>query len=267
MKLVSSLFLLFCISAYANACNKAPREVRYHGQIIDVFVSKDALPTNISLPEKDILGGVEDQGDGIEFLSDEGRYNRFAIKVSREYNGMIFIDGLSGETYKLNVIYNQGCADRLVEVKKGIDFKKERVSTNDPLRATLMQVLWHAFDEGEELPPGYRKISFRHIPRAKRLVMEEGKMKMYYDTVYEGDRYVGHIFEIVNTGREAYYFDYDAIDFTDPKMMKSLGLARELSMIPADRVLDPAPEFVEDVYSNQSIAFFYVVSEVKNNGR
>lgn len=259
---VANVFIFTSMASWS--CDRSPRKIEYFGQEIKIYVSESASPTNIMLPESNLAGGVADNPFGIDIVPDEVRSNRFSISVENHYNGMIYVDGQSGETYKLNVVYREDCADSLVEIIPQREILQPTHNVHsDPERETLMQYLWHAFDPGEITPVGYQRIGFQDVPRDRRLVFSEGKMRMYYDTVYEGPRFTGHIFEVINKGRQSYYFDYDAIDFTDPRLVKLLGIAREVSMIPADRTLDPAPEFVEDIFANQSTAFLYIVSENK----
>ena len=276
MKLITPYFicavlltptLLFGGYVRADGCLTGTRTIEYFGTEIPITLSEDgARPTIISLPEEDLLGTTGDNLAGIEVLADKQKNNRFSLSVTEPYRGHLYIDGRSGETYTLNISSSTSCSDGYVNViapRKANVKGSVPVATSDPERETLMQYLWHAFDAGEMPPATYRRIDFDHLARSKRIVYSEGDFNMFFKLIYEGPRYTGYIFELVNGGREGYIFDQDSIDYDDPRIVALLGATREYSTIPVGGALDPAPEFVEDIHSHQSTGLFFVVSETK----
>ena len=80
-----------------------------------------------------------------------------------------------------------------------------------------------------------------------------------------GERYIGTILEVENTGRSAIRVDIQNINYSDPTIIQTFGRVREITMNPFDFTLGPSPEYVSDLYSSTSRGYIYIVSQKSQN--
>ena len=108
MKFAALIFILFStVSAVTNAgCMREPRTVIWEGNSIDVFIPMAPGVTRIMIPEKGIKGFQAGTTEGILYQRPNISQSPNQILLSSEdedYQGLVMLDGTSGNVYTLNV--------------------------------------------------------------------------------------------------------------------------------------------------------------------
>ena len=114
-----------------------------------------------------------------------------------------------------------------------------------------------------KLPPGYRQADFSSMSKAERVVFKQGSLEFILQSQYIGPKYIGTTYEVVNNGRTATKVAIDQMDYSNPAVRETLGVARQVSMLPTSRILGPAPQFLTEVYADSHRGLLFIVSEKK----
>ena len=112
-----------------------------------------------------------------------------------------------------------------------------------------------------KLPSGYRQADFSTMSKDERVVFKQGSLEFVLQSQYIGPKYIGTTYEVVNKGRTATKVAIDQIDYSNPAIRKTLGITRQVAMLPSSRILGPAPQFLTEVYADSHRGLLFIVSE------
>ena len=135
---------------------------------------------------------------------------------------------------------------------------RSQATTTNGRKKGLMNYLFDG-----KLPPGYRQADFSSMSKAERVVFKQGSLEFILQSQYIGPKYIGTTYEVVNNGRTATKVAIDQMDYSNPAVRETLGVARQVSMLPTSRILGPAPQFLTEVYADSHRGLLFIVSEKK----
>lgn len=258
---------LFATTISAQECNRAPRDANFENAPVTIYLSPDQV-TEVAFPEATLEGANPEKPDNLVFNRTTIPSKLSFSTTSNIYHGLLTVHGTSGRTYLLKFLARQGCADSFVKLMRPV----ERASTVGKTRASTGSggikkgLIDYLIDhpKAEDLPVYYEQRDFTG-PRPQRMVFEQGSVKAYMHQQFIGERYIGTILEVENTGRSAIRVDIQNINYSDPTIIQTFGRVREITMNPFDFTLGPSPEYVSDLYSSTSRGYIYIVSQKSQN--
>ena len=242
----------------ANECNRSPRTVVFDNKAIDVFISNDTQRAEVTFPEPYLEGIYVEAPEGMNFYRTPIN-NRIAFMSDNDpmYTGVVKVDGPSKKSYVLRLITRPGCADSQVTIEDQPLADRSQSGTNS--KGQKKGLMNYLFDG--KLPSGYREADFASMSKSDRTVFRQGSLEFILQSQYIGPKYIGTTYEVVNKGRTATKVAIDQIDYSNPAVRETLGLARQVSMLPTSRILGPAPEFITEVYAESHRGLLFIVSE------
>lgn len=253
--------LLLASQVYsAEECDRSPRQVVYNDSPVDIYISNDQQRAEVIFPEDFLEGIFLENPNGVNFYRTPIN-NKLAFQASQDmYTGLAYIDGPSKKTYLINLISRPGCADSQVSI--GFQALANRGAMERTNKGQLKGLMNYMF-EGKT-PSGYRNADFSKMSREDRVVFKQGSVEFILASQIIGPKYVGTTYEVVNNGRTATKIAIDQIDYSDKSVKNSIGIARQVSMLPSTFILGPSPEFLTEVYNGSHRGLMFIVSE-KNN--
>lgn len=258
--LIAALCVTVTCNAEGNAdidCKREARTVYYNGQPELVYVWPGQT-TQIVFPVSRVFGAKADDPDGITIRPSK-HPNKITIDgVTDElYSSVLTVDSSDGETFLIQLVARKGCADRLVTLEHPPLQDASKLATDSQGR--LRDLMWYLLVD--KVPSGYRENTFTHLHDDDRLVFQRGSIKWYLKKQVIGQKYTGSVYTVVNEGRTGYRIAIESIDFSDDRVKNSLGKVRKISMLPVDRRLGPAPEFISEVFASSNRGEVYIVAE------
>lgn len=244
--------------ALANSeCNRSPRSIVYDNKPIDVFISNDTQRAEVIFPEPYLEGIYVEVTEGMNFYRTPIN-NKIAFMSEKPmYTGLVTIDGPSKKSYIVHLITRPGCADSQVNIQdQPLADRSQSATSSNGNKKGLMNYLFDG-----KLPSGYRQADFSTMSKAERTVFRQGSLEFVLQSQYIGPKYIGTTYEVINKGRTATKVAIDQIDYSNPAVRETLGIARQVSMLPTSRILGPAPEFLTEVYAESHRGLLFIVSE------
>lgn len=276
MKLRTLAMLALVAPSLASAamnCDRSPREVSSDEGIIPVYVYPEQQVL-VALPESELLDLHRERPESLKILTTQVP-NKLQFEVEDpKYRGIVKINGASGRTYTLELISRFQCSDTVVTISPsqpaapGNAPASAAIST-PPAPAGAGQASYGSKSKPVslieylirgEVPAGYRRWVAPGTS-AEREVFHQGSVKFYLVEQFIGTRFVGTTFEVVNEGRQPFRIAFNQIDFNDPAVRKVMGEVYEVTMLPSDGRLQPAPEFVKDSFGSPNRGLLFIVSE------
>lgn len=252
-----ALMSLSINAAAESECTRAPRSVVYNDQPVDVFISNDTQRAEVTFPEPFLEGIYVEVMEGMDFYRTPID-NKLAFMASDPiYTGLVTVDGPSKQSYIIRLITRPGCADSQVTIEN--QPLAERSQPQASSTGIVKGLMNYMFDG--ELPSGYRRADFRRMSPAERVVFQQGPVEFILQSQFIGPRYIGTTYEVVNKGRTATRIAIDQIDYSNPAVRETLGVARQVAMLPTSRVLGPDPVYLTEVYADSHRGLLYIVSE------
>lgn len=266
IKVYAAFILTALLAAQSHGgCTREPRVEVWEGVAIDVHIPVSPDISRILLPETDIKGFQASVTEGI--LYDRPNKNRIPNQLvlsttEPDYQGLVMIDGESGETYTLNVIASPNeCDSQLKIIKKENEQEGRSISTttrsgNDDTKRSLIYYMYN-----KELPRGFRKLEFQGDLN-DRFVLSKGSVKFYAEYQYVSRNLIGTAFRVINEGREAFHIDLSSIDYKDNQIQQAFGKVNMIGMVPFNFIIGPAPEKISDLYTGpKNYGYIFVVSK------
>lgn len=247
-------------NVYANEeCNRSPRSVVYQNSPVEVFISNDTQRAEVIFPEEYLEGIAIEVQQGVAFYPTPIK-NKLAFQSEDPiYTGLVTIDGPSKQSYMLKLITRPGCADSQVTITNEALADRSQLQRDGKGRVKgLMNYLYSG-----EVPNGYRKNDFAKLTRDERVVFRQGSVEFTLQSQVVGPTYVGTTYEVVNKGRTSFSVAIDQIDYSNKAVTDSIGVARQVAMLPSSRILGPSPEFISEVYGDSHRGLLFIVSEKK----
>jgi hypothetical protein len=257
MKSLVALLTLSLATTAGAMCDRNPRELSYYGTPLDIFVSKDVAEV-IFKHEGNLRGLRPDVTEGLD-VHQSPIANKVGMTVTDDaYSSLVRVDAGSGKTYLLNLLSRPDCPDSLVTISLGEkeEQQAERYYTKNGKQHGLMTYLALG-----KRPKGYRVKNFKHVDQQDLLIFKQGSVEFYLQEQLIGKRYVGTTYRVVNRGRTPFRVDIENINYSNTQIKKSIGVAREVSMLPTSRRLGPAPEYVSQYFAAANEGLVFVVSE------
>ncbi|HDS0956881.1 TPA: hypothetical protein QDZ28_000526 [Pseudomonas putida] len=243
---------------FANEeCNRSPRTVVYDNSPVDVYISNDTQRAEVVFPESYLFGVNPENPDGLELYPSPIK-NKLAFNShDAQYVGLVTVDGASGKTYQVNLITRPGCADSQVSIETQAPVDQSKLARNG--KGNVKGLMNYLFDG--TVPNGYRKNNFSKLTKQQRVVFRQGSVEFSLQSQVIGPKYVGTTYEVVNRGRTAFKLAIDQIDYSNKAVRESIGVARQVSMLPTSRILGPSPEYVSEIYGDSHRGLLFIVSE------
>jgi len=265
--IITFLIAALIASNSHSGCKREPRSIEWEGQTVDVHIPMSPDITRILLPEKDIKGFQASVTEGI--LYDRPNRTRIPNQLTlsttdENYEGMIMIDGESGDTYTLNLIAKPTDCDSQVKLTKKSAGSEDRVNNSYSNRTsstgeTKRSLIYYMYNK--ILPRGFRKLEFQG-PLEDRYVMSKGSVNFYAEYQYTSRNLIGTAFKIINHGRDAFHVDLSSVDYKDNQIKQAFGDVSMIGMVPFDFIIGPKPEKVSDLYSGpKNYGYIFVVSK------
>ncbi len=255
---VTILAALLTVSevSFAQNCDRSPRTVHYTGKPITVYVSPGQR-AGVVFPEDGLTGADPEQPRGL-VVDRSPTPNKLPISTTDPlYSGLLSVDGVSGETYQLNLLARPDCSDSLVTIKLQGPVNKANLTRDS--KGRLKGLMWYLLKG--EIPDGYREVDYDGYEQNNLLVFKQGSVEFYLQQQVIGPRFVGTVYQVINRGRIPFRVAIENINYTDPRVKEALGSARKVAMLPSDRILGPSPEFVSELYSDTHRGLLFIVSE------
>lgn len=245
-------------NSYAEEeCNRSPRTVIYNDSPVEIYISDDTQRAEVIFPEEYLEGIYREVELGMNFYETPIR-NKLAFQATDPmYTGLVYVDGKSKKTYILKVVSRPGCADSQVTITNQPVADRSKMERDS--RGRVKGLMNHLFDG--KVPTGYRSATFSHLSKEQKLVFRQGSVEFYLQSQVIGPKYTGTTYEIVNTGRAPYKIAIDQIDYSNRAVRASIGVAREVGMLPTSRLLGPSPEYITEVYGDSHRGLLFIVSE------
>lgn len=241
----------------ANECNRSPRTIVYDNKAVDVFISNDTQRAEVTFPEPYLEGIYVEVPEGMNFYRTPINNKIAFMSDDAMYTGLVTIDGPSKKSYIIRLITRPGCADSQVTIQDQPLADRSQPTTNGKGQPKgLMNFLFDG-----KLPSGYRQADFSTMSKADRVVFRQGSLEFVLQSQYIGPQYVGTTYEVINKGRTSTKVAIDQIDYSNPAVRETLGIARQVSMLPTSRILGPSPEFLTEVYADSHRGLLFIVSE------
>ena len=99
-----ALMSLSINAAAENECTRAPRNVVYHDQPVDVFISNDTQRAEVTFPEPFLEGIYVEVMEGMDIYRTPID-NKLAFMASDPiYTGLVTVDGPSKQSYIIRLI-------------------------------------------------------------------------------------------------------------------------------------------------------------------
>jgi hypothetical protein len=261
---VKSTFLAALVAAaiasnsYAEEeCNRSPRTVIYNDSPVEVFISNDTQRAEVTFPEQFLEGIYVEVTEGMSFYRTPIQ-NKLAFQATEPmYTGLVTIDGPSKQTYILKLITRPGCADSQVTIQHQPLADRSKMERDG--KGRIKGLMNYLFDGAT--PPGYRSVDFSHLSKDDKLVFRQGSVSFLLQSQVVGPKYIGTTYEIINAGRTATKIATDQIDYSNRAVRESIGVARQVGMLPSSRVLGPSPEYITEVYGDSHRGLLFIVSE------
>lgn len=241
-----------------NECNRSPRTIVYTDKPVDVFISNDSQRANISFPEPYLEGISVEVPEGMNFYRTPINNRISFMSEDPMYTGLVTIDGATKKSYIVRLITRPGCADSEVTIQGEPLGDRSQAGSTGGIKKGLMNYLFDG-----KLPSGYRQADFSSMSKDERVVFKQGSLEFTLQSQYIGPKYIGTTYEVVNKGRTATKVAIDQIDYSSPAVRETLGIARQVAMLPSSRILGPAPEFLTEVYADSHRGLLFIVSEKK----
>lgn len=256
---------LFSTGVFAETCNTLPKEEYYRGNPVDVAVGEQW--TRLVLPEEGLIGIDPVVKTGIEVDQvNPSLPNRVVVRVSDpNYSGILFVYGESGREYVFN-LNAAGCADTQVKLRNPVvsnEALQARAELDNRTQKTLNSYMYRYLmsDRQMPLPDGFRSEMVQG-DESDRLVMQVGTLDFTVEEIWHGTDLTGMFLKVENRGRTALKVDIQAIDYSRESIVNAFGRVDKIAMVPINRILAPAPEYLNDVYdANPSYGFLFVVTE------
>ena len=247
-------------NVYANEeCNRSPRSVVYQNSPVEIYISNDTQRAEVIFPEEYLEGIAVEVPQGMEFYPTPIK-NKLAFHADDPlYTGLVTIDGPSKQSYLVKLVTRPGCADSQVTISLGTPTDRSQLQRDSKGRVKgLMNYLYTG-----EVPNGYRKNDFSKLTRDQRVVFRQGSVEFSLQSQVVGPTYTGTTYEVVNKGRTSFKVAIDQIDYSNSSVTDSIGIARQVSMLPSSRILGPSPEYISEVYGDSHRGLIFIVSEKK----
>jgi hypothetical protein len=267
IKTLTTFFFATLIASQSHSgCTREPRTMEWEGNTIDVHIPMSPDITRIMLPEKDIKGFQASVTEGILYdRPNKTRIpNQLTLSTTKEdYQGLIMIDGESGDTYTLNLIASPNECDSQVKLTKktGNEADTQYSSTgksgasSDDSKRSLIYYMYNKI-----LPRGFRKLEFQGSLE-DRFVLSKGSVNFYAEYQYTSRNLIGTAFRIINDGRSAFHIDLSSIDYKDNQIQQAFGDVSMIGMVPFNFIIGPKPEKVSDLYTGpKNYGYLFVVS-------
>lgn len=249
---------VFATNVFADEeCNRSPRTVIYNDSPVDIYISNDTQRAEVTFPEQFLEGIYVEVTDGMNFYRTPIQ-NKLAFQATDPmYTGLVTIDGPSKQTYILRLITRPGCADSQVTIQHQPLADRSQMTRDGKYR---VQGLMNYLFDGK-VPSGYRSVDFDNISKESKIVFRQGSVDFILQSQVVGPKYVGTTYEVINRGRTATKIATDQIDYSNKAVRESIGVARQVGMLPTSRILGPAPEFITEVYGDSHRGLLFIVSE------
>lgn len=239
-----------------DECNRSARTVVYDGKPVDVYISNDTQRAFVTFPEPYLEGILVEVPEGMNFYRTPINNRISFLADDPLYTGMVTIDGATKKSYQIRLITRPGCADSEVTIQSEPLADRRQMATVNGHKKGLMNYLFDG-----KLPSGYRQADFSSMSKADRVVFRQGSLEFVLQSQYIGPKYIGTTYEVINKGRTATKVAIDQIDYSNPAVRETLGVARQVSMLPTSRILGPAPEFLTEIYADSHRGLLFIVSE------
>ncbi|MQT57892.1 hypothetical protein GHO41_11130 [Pseudomonas sp. FSL R10-0399] len=239
-----------------NECNRSPRTIVYADKPVDVFISDDSQRANVTFPEPYLEGISVERPEGMNFYPTPIKNRLSFMSTDPMYTGLVTIDGGTAKSYIIRLITRPGCADSEVTIQSEPLADRSQVATTNGHKKGLMNYMFDG-----KLPSGYRQADFSTMSKDERVVFKQGSLEFVLQSQYIGPKYIGTTYEVVNKGRTATKVAIDQIDYSNPAIRKTLGITRQVAMLPSSRILGPAPQFLTEVYADSHRGLLFIVSE------
>ncbi len=255
------LFLILMgteITAYA-ACDNGLREVYFSDKPKRIYVGD--IWTEVVFPEP-IIGRLKQNPEGLDDNKITPFSDRLYFKTSEKtYHGIVFVHGKSGRTYTLKLLARINCPDTIVKAINDLDdvTPDNKEASTKKERRKLMEFMMLGTSNGK--PPEGVRIERPKGTKKARLVFRQGSVSFYIEEVWHGRTTVGTILLAENYGRTPYHVAIQSINFSSPALKRAFGRVKEISMVPYDGRLSPAPEFAIDHRSSKHQGLIYIVSK------
>lgn len=241
-----------------SACDRTDRIAVYQGRAVPVYAADDQY-AEVKFPEA-LRGLLPEQPGGIS-INQAAFPDRIFIRTEEDgssYNAQVLVQSASGASYRLQVI-ERACADGTVSVvDESPALAQQQDIPDDSGREPGQQRLIKYMVRGAT-PSGYQIEQAEGSPQ-QRLVLEQGSVAFYLEETWRGAGDMGVVLLAVNRGRTPFRVAIDNIEFGSRELTEQFGHVREISMMPTDFRLDPAPEFAADAAQAQNKGLVYIVS-------
>lgn len=273
--LFNKSFLVFVVltllvisnSIYAKEqCFSKKRVVYDNGQIIPIYVAPNKWPELI-IENKTIHATLPDNPEGLDIRSVNLSDRVFFNVEDPKYRGNVLVHTTDGKSIHFVLVGQSKCADLSVTVA---DDNEQTEITNDSNRSRVRQRGLRLVDMmyigGDMMPSGFRREIIGGT-KNERLIFKQGSVFFYLKEIWHGNKTNGIIILVENQGRTPYRVAIESIDYGSPQLIKTLGIVRELTMMPTTRRLGPAPEFAIDQLHPTHQGLIFIESEKVKNVR
>lgn len=259
MRHLIAAIAMAAVSATAwGDCDRVDRTAVYQGTAIPVYAADDQY-AEIKFPEA-LRGLLPEQPGGIS-INQASFKDRIFVRTDEDdkrYNAQVLVQSASGRSYRLQVI-ERACADGTVSVVDQAPTLDDQPTVSpsngqEPGRQRLIKYMIRG-----ATPDGYQ-IEREEGPPQSRLVLEQGSVAFYLEQVWKGGADTGIVLLAVNRGRTPFRVSIDNIEFGSKAMIDQFGHVREITMMPSDFRLGPAPEFAVDAAHPKNKGLIYIVS-------
>ncbi len=229
----------------------------YDSTPVDVFISNDTQRAEVTFPEPYLEGIYVEVTEGMDFYRTPIDNKLAFMSNDPLYTGLVTIDGPSKKSYIIRLITRPGCADSQVTIENQALADRSQAATSG--KGNVKGLMHYLYDG--KLPSGYRQADFSRMSKEERVVFRQGSLEFVLQSQYIGPRYIGTTYEVINKGRTATKVAVDQIDYSNPAVRRTLGIARQVSMLPTSRILGPAPQYLTEVYADSHRGLLFIVSE------
>lgn len=271
--LITAMLALSPALALGATCDRSPRVVDATDGIIAVYVYPEQQVL-IAFPEDGLLDLHRERPENLKVMTTQVPNKLQFESEDPKYRGIIKVNGASGRTYTLELLSRFQCADTVVSIEDTPAApaapQSSAPTSSGPApapsgssqtygskarQASLIEYLLKG-----DVPSGYRRWTAPGTA-AEREVFRQGSVRFYLVEQFIGTRLVGTTLEVVNEGRTPTRVAFNQIDFMDPAVRKVMGEVHEITMLPSDGRLQPAPEYVSGSFGSPNRGLLFVVSE------
>lgn len=250
--LTATIGLLAAASSVgAQTCDRSARESTL-GTVPTGIKASTETYTEVIFPEA-LRGILPETTKGLVFEQNHLADRLFFQVKDADYNGLITLHGESGESYRIHVQGVESCPDSTVKLNTAKAVKESFVKPPKRGVRPLMEYMLAG-----KKPPSYALEYFK--PEEQKLLLKQGSVHMYPYAIYNGFNYTGLVLRVVNAGRTPFKVALDEIDYSSPEIIEHFGHVKEISMLPADRLLAPQPEFAAEAYNTPHEGLIFIVS-------